>query len=39
MSGVLAKKLGRKYSCSPEWASSVMYSISSQRAFFHVKYV
>src|SRR5690242_18229222 len=39
MSGVLAKKLGRKYSPSPEYASSETYSVSSQRAFFQVKYV
>src|SRR5437762_13368556 len=39
MSGVLAKKLGRKYSCSPEYASSETYSLSSQREFFQVKYV
>src|SRR5437588_4962023 len=39
MSGVLAKKFGRKYSCSPEYASCETYSVSSQRAVFHVKYV
>ena len=39
MSGVLAKKFGRKYSRSPEWASSDTYSVSSQREFFQVKYV
>jgi hypothetical protein len=39
MSGVLAKKLGRKYSCMPDDARCSTYSTSSQRAFFHVKYV
>src|ERR671914_104807 len=39
MSGVLAKKFGRQYSCMPEKASSCMYSVSSWRPFFHVKYV
>src|SRR5918992_5761144 len=39
MSGVLAKKFGRQYSCIPEWASSSMYSVSSWRPFFQVKYV
>jgi hypothetical protein len=39
MSGVTGKKLGRKYSASSVQASSVMYSASSQREFFHVKYV
>ena len=39
MSGVLAKKFGRKYSLSSVWASSDTYSVSSQREFFQVKYV
>ena len=39
MSGVFTKKFGRKYSCSPEFASSDTYSASSHREFFHVKYV
>ena len=39
MSGVLMKKLGRKYSRSGPWASSLTYSVSSQREFFQVKYV
>src|ERR671915_1054246 len=39
MSGVLAKKFGRQYSCMPESASSCMYSVSSWREFFQVKYV
>jgi hypothetical protein len=37
MSGVLTKKLGRKYWASSVWASSPRYSVSSQRAFFQVK--
>src|SRR3954452_16045071 len=39
MSGVLMKKLGRKYSRSGPWASSPTYSESSHREFFQVKYV
>ena len=39
MSGVLAKKFGRKYSLSGPQASSLTYSVSSQREFFQVKYV
>ena len=39
MSGVTGKKLGRKYSRSSLCASSLTYSVSSQREFFHVKYV
>src|SRR4029078_5483614 len=39
MSGVTGKKLGRKYSFSGPHASSLTYSVSSQREFFHVKYV
>ena len=37
MSGVTGKKLGRKYSASCVHASSLTYSLSSQREFFHVK--
>ena len=39
MSGVTGKKLGRKYSASWVQASSLTYSVSSQREFFQVKYV
>ena len=39
MSGVFGKKLGRKYSALGPQASSLTYSVSSQREFFHVKYV
>src|SRR5919108_3554718 len=39
MSGVTGKKFGRKYSFSGPHASSLTYSVSSQREFFHVKYV
>ena len=39
MSGVTGKKFGRKYSRSGPQASSSTYSVSSQREFFHVKYV
>ena len=37
MSGVLVKKLGRKYSRSGPQASSSTYSVSSKREFFQVK--
>ena len=39
MSGVLAKKFGRKYSAARERVSSVMYSVSSAFVLRHVKYV
>jgi hypothetical protein len=39
MSGVLAKKFGRMYSCSSVRVSSVRYSLSSAALLRHVKYV
>ena len=36
MSGVLAKKLGRKNSGIVEWVSWCMYSVSSHFVFFQV---
>ena len=40
MSGVLAKKFGRKYSLLAGVARArTTYSVSSQREFFQVKYV